>query len=254
MHFKKAIVRTPGRSLVKGIKGAGTATPDYKKAMVQHKAYIKALEQCGLEVTILDASENFPDSVFVEDVSLCTSDGAIICNPGAESRKGEEELIVKAIESHLPLVGRIIYPGTVEAGDIMMVGNHFYIGLSDRTNRDGAYQIIAILSSFGYTASTVNLGNILHLKTAVSYIENKNLLCWQTLADLPEFDQYNKIIVPDNELYAANSLWINGTVLVPSGNPKTESLIQKHGYNTIALEMSEFRKLYGGLSCLSLRF
>ncbi len=253
MEFKKAIVRTPGRSLISGIKGADQETPDYKKARSQHQSYIEALEKCGLEVDILDATEKYPDSVFVEDVALCTSKGAIICSPGAESRKGEEILIVEAVKSHFPDAGSIIYPGTVEAGDIMMAGNHFFIGLSERSNREGAEQMISFLNDYGFSGSTIKLKDILHLKTGLSYIENNNLLCWKEMSDLPELNSYNKIIVPENELYAANSVWINGTVLVPAGNPTTESLIQQHGYRTIALEMSEFKKLDGGLSCLSLR-
>jgi len=254
MRFKQAIVRRPGRSMVNGLSSTGQEVPDYEKALAQHSTYITAIERCGLEVTILEASEVFPDSVFIEDVALCTSKGAVICSPGATSRKGEEMLIVGAIKKHFSDTCKIEVPGTVEAGDIMMVGGHFFIGLSERTNIQGAHQMISHLKILGFTASTIHLNDILHLKTGLSYIENNNLLCWKVMSELPEFSKYNKIIIPENEHYAANSVWINGTVLVPSGNPLTEKLIQDLGYSTIALDMSEFKKLDGGLSCLSLRF
>jgi len=254
MRFKEAIVRKPGRSITNGISSSGQEKPYYDKAIEQHNSYIKALEECGLKVTILEASEEFPDSVFIEDVALCTLEGAIICNPGANSRKGEENLIIETIRKLFSNVSKIKDTGTVEAGDIMMVEDHFFIGLSERTNASGSQQMISFLENFGFSGSTIKLKEILHLKTGLSYIENHNLLCWNEMSALPEFSKYNKIIVPDNEKYAANSVWINGTVLVPEGNPITEKLIQDLGYKTIALDMSEFKKLDGGLSCLSLRF
>lgn len=254
MNFKYAILRKPSKSLSGGLRSVDYGDPDYKLALLQHRAYILALQECGLEVTVLEPLEEYPDSVFIEDVALCTPGGAIICKPGAGSRRGEEIHVVNAIRKHFQQPGKIISPGTVEAGDIMMAGKHFYIGLSQRTNREGAEQMIAALEKYGFIGSCIPLKGILHLKTGISYLENNNILCWKEMSLLPEFSQYNKLVVPDNEKYAANSVWINGTVLVPRGNPVSERLIKEQGYNTIALDMSEFRKLDGGLSCLSLRF
>ena len=120
-------------------------------------------------------------------------------------------------------VEEIKEPGTLEAGDVMMVGNHYYIGLSERTNLLGANQLIAILNKYGMTGSTVTLEKVLHLKSGVSYLENNNLLVTGEFIQKPEFQKFNQIIVDEDESYAANSLWINGNVLVPKGFPKTKT-------------------------------
>ena len=145
-------------------------------------------------------------------------------------------------------------PGTLEAGDVMMAANHFYIGISERTNNAGAEQLIEILKKYNMTGSIIPLSNVLHLKTGVSYLEMNNLLVSREFTDKPEFTNFNRIVVDKNEEYAANSLWINGTVLVPSGYPETRKKIEMAGYKTIETDVSEFQKLDGGLSCLSLRF
>ena len=115
--FTKAIVKRPSQSLVDGLTTARLGKPDYNKALLQHSAYIDALQRCGLEVTILDADENYPDSCFIEDVALCTPTSAILTNPGAPSRKGEVGLIKETIKSHFTNVETIIPPGNLEAGD-----------------------------------------------------------------------------------------------------------------------------------------
>ena len=145
-------------------------------------------------------------------------------------------------------------PGTLEAGDVMMVGNHYYIGLSERTNSLGANQLIKILNKYALTGSTISLEKVLHLKSGVSYIENNNLLVSGEFINETEFQKFNLIIIDDDESYAANSLWINDTVLVPLGFPKTKKKIEQLGYSTAEVDVSEFRKLDGGLSCLSIRF
>jgi len=252
--FTRAIVRTPGKSMVDGISGSGLGKPDFSLALEQHHQYVKALTECGLDVTILDADERFPDSVFVEDVALLTDRCAIITSPGAESRRGEEKAIRKTIEKIYTGVEEIVYPGTVEAGDIMMVNEHYYIGLSERTNPAGARQLVSILQSYGFTGSLVSLETMLHLKSGVSYLENNNMLVYGEMILKKEFSGFNKIVVPDKEGYSANSVWINGRVLIPEGYPETTASIESLGYKAVLLNMSEFRKLDGGLSCMSLRF
>lgn len=252
--FTKAIVRKPGRSVVHGITTAGLGKVDFQLVCRQHDAYISALKGCGLEVIVLDAQERFPDSVFMEDVALLTPKCAIITRPGAESRQGEELLIKSTLEQYYDNLALIKSAGMVEAGDIMMAGNHFFIGLSERTNQEGAKQLFAILERYGHTGSTVRLQDLLHLKTGCSYLENNTMVVIPAMAQKPEFSGYDKIVVDEDESYAANCVWINGTVLIPSGNPKLEAKVINKGYQVIELEMSEFRKLDGGLSCLSLRF
>jgi dimethylargininase len=196
----------------------------------------------------------YPDSTFIEDVALCNSHCAIITSPGAKSRRGEIEGMKEVLLKYYGSVEEIKYPGTLEAGDVMMVGNHFYIGISCRTNLEGAAQLIKILSKYGLTGSKVPLMKMLHLKSGVSYLENNNMLVCGEFIENKNFESFNRIIVDADESYAANSLWINNKVLVPEGFPKTKEKIEEAGYETIALNVSEFRKVDGGLSCLSLRF
>ncbi len=252
--FRNAIVRKPCAEMVEGITSAKLGKPDYKKALEQHINYTRVLADCGLNVTVLPPDNRFPDSCFIEDVSLCTPNCAIITNPGAESRNGEKLAMRPILQEFYKNMGEIKYPGTLDAGDVMMVGNHYYIGISDRTNQVGADQLIAILQKYELTGSAVPLKTMLHLKTGLSYLEENNLLITGEFTEMPEFEKYNRIFVDTKEAYAANSLWINGHILVPKGFPDTLSKIEKAGYHVIEVDVSEFQKLDGGLSCLSLRF
>lgn len=252
--FINAIVRTPCREVVNGITSANLGKPDYPKALDQHTSYVEALVKCGLNVTVLPADEDFPDSTFVEDTALLTPQCAILTRPGAPSRARETHSMLPALHEFYEVVERIEAPGTVEAGDIMMVGDHYYIGRSERTNQVGAEQMIAILERHGMSGSVVKLNEVLHLKTGLSYLENNHMLACGEFLEKPEFQQFKLLPVKPQEAYAANSVWINGTVLTPAGFPKTRSMIESAGYDVYEIDVSEFQKLDGGLSCLSLRF
>jgi dimethylargininase len=252
--FNKAIVRKPCKNFVNGLTSANLGKPDYQLALIQHQKYIDALRECRLDVIVLEADENYPDSAFVEDTAVLTSFCAVVTNPGAPPRKGEIIEMERVLVDHFSAVEHIKTHGTLEAGDVMKVGKHFFIGISERTNQDGAFQLINILEKYGFTGSTLSVGNDLHLKSGISYLENNNLLSINSLLDRPEFQEFNLIPVDSDESYAANSLWINDKVLVPYGFPKTKNKIKKAGYEIIEIDVSEFRKLDGGLSCLSLRF
>ena len=252
--FNTAIVRKPCKNLVNGLTTANLGKPDFQLALKQHGEYVEALKECRLQVTVLEADEDYPDSTFVEDTALLTPNIAIITNPGADSRREEINEMSKVFEGLFSNVEYIKDAGRLEAGDVMMVGNHFFIGLSERTNQDGANQLISILERYRHTGSKLALDNMLHLKSGVSYLEDNNLLLTGDFIDRLEFKKFNKILVDDDESYAANSLWINDKVLVPKGFPKTKAKIENASYKTIEVDVSEFRKLDGGLSCLSLRF
>jgi dimethylargininase len=254
MKFTQAIVRTPGKSMVRGLTTAGEGPPDYEKALRQHRAYIEALEQCGLTVRVLEADESFPDSTFVEDTALLTSACAIITRPGALSRRGEVVEMKRVVSEYYDDVYHVTDPGTVDAGDSMMASSHFYIGLSSRTNQEGARQVIAFLEKHGMTGSTVRLDHVLHLKTGAAYLENNNLAACGEFLEREELKKFNLLPIPEEESYAANCVWINDKVLIPAGYPAARAAVQGAGYETIVLDVSEFRKLDGGLSCLSLRF
>lgn len=252
--FRNAIVRVPCPGIKDGLTSSTLGKPDYSKALLQHSKYIETLKQLGLEVKILDKDDLFPDSTFIEDIALCTRKCAVITNPGAESRRGEIFGIRQVLAGYYDEIEEIISPGTLEAGDVMMVENHFFMGISNRTNNEGADQLINILEKHNMTGSKVLLKKMLHLKSGASYLENNTMLVHGELTELKEFKQYNMIVIDEDESYAANSLWINGSVLVPDGFPKTRKKIEKAGYETIVLDVSEFRKVDGGMSCLSLRF
>ena len=252
--FRNAIVRRPCPEIIHGLTTASLGKPDFRKALKQHEAYIEALKTCGLDVHILEGNSSFPDSVFIEDIALCTPHCAIVTNPGAVSRRGETFGIETVLGRFFQSVEKIELPGTLEAGDVMMTGNHYFIGNSGRTNDEGANQLISILESYGMTGEKVPLYEMLHLKSGVSYLENDTLLVTGEFSGHKTFKSFNRIHVDDHEAYAANSLWINGTVLVPDGFPETEKKIRIAGYDTIIVDVSEYQKLDGGLSCLSLRF
>ena len=252
--FRNAIVRVPCQGIKYGLTTSGPGKPDYGKAIEQHSKYIETLRKLGLEVKVLEKDERFPDSTFIEDVAVCTPVCAVITNPGAESRRGEIAGMRKVLEEYYDNIEQINFPGTLEAGDVMKAGDHYFIGISKRTNIDGADQLIKILEKYKLTGAKVPLRKMLHLKSGVSYLENNNMLVCGEFLIKKEFEKYNRIRVDENESYAANSVWINGIVLVPEGFPQTRQKIEKAGYSTIALDVSEFSKVDGGLSCLSLRF
>jgi len=253
--FKNAIARRTGRSLVNGITSTPElAKPDYGIAIKQHDAYIEALRFCGVEVTVLQADERFPDSCFVEDVAVCTKKFAVIANPGASSRRGEEKEIIEVIKKFYNNLEYIKEPGTLEGGDVMMVGDNFYVGLSKRTNREGAKQLIKALGKYGMSGSIVEMSEMLHLKSGLAYLGDNVLIVAGEFINKVEFKKFNKILVDEDETYSANCIRVNNYVLVPAGYPKTKEKIEKAGFKTIVVDTSEYRKVNGGLSCLSLRF
>ena len=252
--FKRAIVRIPGISMIHGLTTANLGIPDYEKALAQHTDYIEALEKSGLEVLVLGPDEQFPDSTFVEDVALLTKNCAIITNPGAPSGKGETAAIKDVLKGFYVNIEEVLAPGTVEGGDIMMVGSHFYIGLSERTNVNGAEQVIRFLENYGLSGAMVELEETLHLKTGVAYLEQNNLAASGEFLKKEEFQDFNLIEIAEDESYASNCVWVNDRVLIPQGYPKARESIIRAGYTIIEVEVSEFQKLDGGLSCLSLRF
>lgn len=254
--FKHIITRTPCAKIVEGITGSPElGQPNYENALEQHKNYIATLGKLGLPVLVLPALADYPDSCFVEDVALVTKHCAIITNPGADSRNGEINYIKEALLQYYPedKIFKITGEATLDGGDVMMVGDTLYVGLSERTNMAGVKALEAIVSPFGMEVIEVTLSEVLHLKTGVVYLENNTLLCYGEFMSKKEFDGYNKIEIPADESYAANCIWVNGTVIVPKGYPKVLKSIQDAGYETVLCDTSEFKKIDGGLSCLSLR-
>ena len=252
--FANAIVKTPGHSLVHGLTEATSGRPDYAKALEQHHHYVAALQSCGLDVLVLDAEEAFPDSTFVEDTAVLIPECAVITRPAAPSRCDEVQTMRPVLERFFSRIEEIKDPGTLEGGDVMQVGRHFFIGLSKRTNRSGAEQLIRILQSYGYTGSTVAVTQFLHLKTGVTCIAHNTLLASGEFIGQVEFLDYRVLQVPETEAGGANGIEINGRVLLPSGYPVVRQMLAERNIDMIEVDISEFAKLDGGLTCLSLRF
>jgi len=252
-RFAKAIVRGVPATISAGITTAELGKPDAERAREQHRRYVATLEECGLEVTVLDADERYPDSVFVEDTALVTDRCAIVTNPGAVERRGEVYEVEKALTDLYGNVERITDPGTLDGGDVLQVGDHYYVGLTRRTNMEGAEQLSAILRRYGLGVSFVELRRFLHLKTGVAYLGGDDLVVAGELVEKDEFRGFDKIVVPPEVEYGANCIRINDRVLMAAGYETAKHGIAERGYEITELQMSEFRKVDGGLSCLSLR-
>ena len=274
----RAIVRPPATNFADGLTTAGLGQPDYERALTQHEAYCAALESCGLSLTQLKPDPNYPDSTFIEDVAILANAAvvAILTRPGAPSRAGEVEGVRRTVSNFFEKVLEIEAPGTLDGGDICQAGDHFFIGISERTNEAGASQLGEFLQQAGYastlidiratapgavaTGSTMSIpgavaaGSLLHLKSGIAYLGNNRLAIIESLAGRTEFAGYDLVLVDDAESYAANCIRVNNHVLIADGYPHFAAKLRELGYQTIALDVSEFQKMDGGLSCLSLRF
>lgn len=255
--FTRALVRPPGATFADGLTTSALGTPNLELALLQHARYCEALAECGLGVQTIPADARFPDGTFVEDTAVITPRGAILTRPGAESRREEVHGIAAALADDVPDLARIVPPGTLDGGDVCQVEDRFFIGLSRRTNADGARQLADWLTAGGYSSTLVEVppgAGLLHLKTGLTWLGNGRLLICEACAALPEFHRYEQVRVQSGEEYAANCLPLGGRVLIPAGFPAAERRLQELGYATLSLDMSEFRKMDGGLTCLSLRF
>lgn len=251
--FSNAIARTPAANAGKGITTAALGRPEVPLMRAQHDAYLRALDSLGVSITLLEADERFPDGCFVEDTAVVTPDCAVITRLGAPPRRGEEVAIEPLLAAHRP-VARIEAPGTMDGGDIVVAGERVLIGLSERTNRDGAAQLAEILETHGMVCRTVPVVGGLHLKSHVNPLGARRLLISRVYAEREELADFDCIVLPDGEEQAGNSLHFDHRVLVPAGSPGTARLLADHGLTAIPLDMSEFQKMDGGLTCLSIRF
>jgi dimethylargininase len=258
MRFSSAIVRLPGANFSHGLTtSTSKSAPDVSKALEQHAAYCSALQECGLRLTMMDADPQYPDGTFVEDTFVIAERVAIATRPGAKTRMGEVTAVAAALRGFRPDWEQIEAPGTVDGGDICQAEEHFLIGLSTRTNEAGAAQLAAILERHHYSTSTVDIrghATLLHLKSGIAYLGER---CFFVVHGFPAIDAIadaERIVVAQSEAYAANCVRVNDQVLIAAGFPGAATALKERGVRVRALEMSEFAKMDGGLSCLSLRF
>jgi dimethylargininase len=253
MNVSHAITRRPGADFAEGLTTASLGAPDFDRMLRQHAAYVDALRALGLDVTVLDPVPGYPDAYFTEDVAVLLPEMSVITRPGAPTRAGEIDHIAAALPKDRP-IARILPPGTLEGGDVLVEERQVFVGLSRRTNHSGIDQLREILTPYGYTVTAVPVPSGLHLKSGVSCVASGTLLLQPAFSACAEFEGYNRLIVPPGELYAANTVAINGTLLVPKGYPLTYRMLETLDVPLVALETSEVQKMDGGLTCLSLRY
>ena len=254
MNLTHAIVCTPCKNFIYGITTQNLGTPNFGSALTQHTNYINLLKDLGLNITELSSDANHPDSTFIEDTTVFLSSVPILCNPGAKSREGEIILIEKLFKEIFSKIERVESPGTLDGGDVLEVKGHYYIGLSERTNKAGSEQLLKILHTYRKTGSIIPVNEGLHLKSSVSYLGNNHILINSNSIDIDYFSGFNLIETATGEGYSANSISINGTVVLAKGFPQTESQVENAGFSVRTIDVSEFQKIDGGLSCLSLRY
>jgi dimethylargininase len=252
--FDNAIVRTPARSVVKGLRAVDTGAPSYEGVVAEHAAYIAALEAAGVAVEVLAPSEAYPDSVFVEDTALVFTGAAVRLRPGAPSRAGEADEIALVLARHFERV-LTLDVGTVEGGDILATQRGVFIGQSARTNAEGARALVGLLDSIGLKGLPVQtpLG-VLHFKSDCSVLDEETILATPALAASGVFDGFRVALTPEGEEGAANAIRVNDRVFLSAGRPRTADMLTALGFRIVALPTREIAKIDAGLSCMSLRW
>ena len=256
-RFTRAIVRPPSSNFADGLTSISLGTPDLALALEQHAVYCDALAACGLELIRLPEDPTHPDATFVEDAAILSPKCNVITRPGAPSRSGEVDAIRSALASLAVNLKEIEAPGTLDGGDICETGDHFFIGVSQRTNWEGAAQLATLLDKAGYGSSCIDIRmipGILHLKSGIAALDDRRIVAIDSLAAHPSLKHHEIVRVARGEEYAANCVRVNERVLVPAGFPGMLRTLEDLSLNPLVLDMSEFRKMDGGLSCLSLRF
>ncbi|EPW5278923.1 dimethylarginine dimethylaminohydrolase family protein [Yersinia enterocolitica] len=252
MHFTQAIARRPADTCGSGQTTSQLGAPDIAATGQQFLAYVDTLLRLGLKVTILPAAPAFPDAHFVEDAAVVMPELAVITHPGALSRQGEVDTI-EPLFTDRP-VFRMSHQGHLDGGDVLLVDKQFFIGLTSRTDKAGISEFTAAVGRYGYQVTAIEVSAGLHLKSIVNYVGRNTLLLTEDYQHHPAFAGFNTIVITDAESYAGNTLWINDTLITPQGYPDTLAQIEKLGMPIIQLDTSEFKKMDGGLTCLSLRF
>jgi dimethylargininase len=224
---------------------------DVEVARAQHHEYVKALASLGCQVVELPAEADLPDSVFVEDTAFILDEVAVITRPGADSRKAETDSIIRALSPHRALV-HVTEPATVDGGDVLVLGKNIYVGISTRSNNAAIRQLQELLDVYGYKVTGVEMHDCLHLKTAVTKVDENTLLINPNWVDNFHFKDFDWIIVDPSEPFAANCLPVNGEIIFPTSFPKTRAKLESRGYKIKAVTVDELAKAEGAVTCCSL--
>jgi dimethylargininase len=224
---------------------------DLDIANVQHLGYVQALKELGCATLELPSVQDLPDSVFVEDTAVILPDVALLTRPGADSRKPEVDSISWALTPYRTLV-RITPPATVDGGDVLVLGKEIYVGQSTRSNQAAVDQMNQLLGPYGYHVTGVELKDCLHLKSAVTRLDDATLLINRRWVDVEIFEGWDMIDIDPSEPYAANCLAVNGAVIYPTAFPKTRKLLEERGFQVKAIPVDELAKAEGAVTCCSL--
>ena len=224
---------------------------DLDRARAQHRGYVDALKQAECTVLELPPEADLPDSVFVEDTAFILPQAAVITRPGADSRKPETESIAQALSQHTKLL-HLREPATLDGGDVLVIGKDIFIGLSTRSNDEAIEQLRELLGEYGYTITGVTLRDCLHLKSAVTRVDDNTLLINKDWVDTSQFKKYKLIEIDPSEPDAANCLPIGNTIIYPTSFPKTHAKLKARGYKVIRVEVDELAKAEGAVTCCSL--
>jgi dimethylargininase len=226
---------------------------DVAKAIAQHKAYQDCLGKLGVRVVALPAEPELPDAVFVEDAAVVVDEVAIITNMGAPSRRPEKSTIIYTLSHYRP-IKFLVEPATLDGGDVLRVGHQVFVGLSQRTNREGFSQLRDILGGYDYQVQPVEVRGSLHLKSACSQIGNDTILVNRSLLDVKPLRGLKLIDVPDEEPAGANALLIKDVVIISVSFPRTRTLLERRDFRARTIDLSELQKAEAGVTCSSLIF
>jgi dimethylargininase len=253
-RFNSIIVRSPSRSVVNGLRAEDRGSPTYEGVKAEHDAYVEAVRDAGVKVTVLPALETFPDSIFVEDPALVFTEGAVLLRPGAATRVKEVEEIAPTLRDMFETV-LDLPQGYADGGDVLTTRESVMIGLSARTDKAGAAALQACLEKLGRKSEAVATPEgVLHFKTDCSLLDDETILSTDRLARSGVFGKFRQMIIPEGEEPAANALRVNDVVLVGSDFPRTIEMLDKAGYRVVPLKTTEIGKIDAGLSCMSLRW
>jgi dimethylargininase len=249
--FDRAIVREPAPSVVQGLR-TGSEPPAYGRVLAEHRAYVAALEAAGVKVETLPALPDHPDSVFVEDPAFVLTEGAILLRPGAPSRFDEAASLAPALHRHFANVGTVD-KGFVDGGDILVLPDEILVGLSERTDREGAERFRELARDLGRSARIVEPpSGLLHLKTGCALVDEGLVIAVSAMA--PLFSGYEVLIAPPEEEHSANLIRVNDRILMGNAFPSAAAMLGGRGLDVVEMPATEIAKIDAGLSCMSLRW
>lgn len=249
-----AITHVPSPNMDQCLRTYLGHTPiDYGRAVQQHEAYCQLLRQCGADVRTLDVHRQLPDCAFIEDTAIVLDEVAVLCPMGHAARRAEPVGIEPELRKYRE-VQRVELPATLEGGDVLRVGRTLLVGLSARTNPAGVTALEAVARRYGYNVVPVAVRQCLHFKSACTALPDQSLLMNPAWLDVPALRGFKLVNVPEEEADAANVALVGTSVCVAASHPRTAGLIRRLGFTVQTIDLSEFAKAEGCVTCLSLLF